>query len=57
MSGWTKFLPVIVSVTGTIGTAVFTPGFLLSHPVIFSELNALAMLLHAALPSVFGGAK
>lgn len=51
---WSAALPVIVTITATLGTAILTPSFLVMHPLVFSALNAAAMLLHAALPSVFG---
>ena len=50
----TKWLPVIATIAATLGAAIFTPTFVTGHPVVFSVLNAAAMLLHAALPSVFG---
>jgi hypothetical protein len=53
---WTTLLPLLVTVTATIGTAVLTPVFLMMHPVAYAILNAIGMLLHAALPSIFGAA-
>ena len=50
----TKALPVIVTVVATVGSAVFTPDFLVHHVTAYAVLNAAAQLLHAALPSVFG---
>jgi hypothetical protein len=50
---WPVLLPVLVTVSGTIGTAYFNPAFLAMHPVAFAVLNAAAMILHSALPSIF----
>lgn len=52
-----KYGPVVATVAGTIGAAVFTPAFVAAHTTVFAVLNALAMILHAALPSVFTGVK
>lgn len=49
----TKWGPVVVTVAGTLGAAIFTPTFVSAHPTVFAALNAAAMILHAALPSVF----
>jgi hypothetical protein len=46
-----KWLPVATTVAITIGTAVFSPQFVAAHPIIFAVGNALAMVLHAVLPS------
>lgn len=54
MSTVTKWIPLVITVAGTIGAAIFTPAFVAAHPVVFADLNAVAMVLHAALPSVFG---
>ena len=50
----TKWLPLLLTVAGTIGATVLTPSFVLTHPTVFAVLNAAAMVLHAVLPSVFG---
>jgi hypothetical protein len=55
MKQLTKFLPLILTLTGTVGAAIFTPSFVATHPVAFLLLNALSQTLHAALPSIFGG--
>jgi hypothetical protein len=47
-----EWLPVITTMAITLLTAILTPSFLAIHPVVFAVLNALAMLLHAILPSV-----
>ncbi|HTR24674.1 MAG TPA: hypothetical protein VMI10_11875 [Terriglobales bacterium] len=48
-----KYGPVVITIAGTIGAAIFTPGFVLAHPVAFAWVNAVAQLLHAMLPSIF----
>jgi len=48
-----KYGPVIITIAGTIGAAIFTPTFVLAHPVAFAWVNAVAQLLHAMLPSIF----
>ena len=50
-----KYGPVTLTVAGTIGAAVFTPAFILAHPMAFAWVNAVAQLLHAMLPSIFQG--
>jgi hypothetical protein len=52
----TKWIPVIVTVTATLGAAIFTPAFVAAHPALFAGFNVAAQFLHAALPSVFGTA-
>jgi hypothetical protein len=54
MSTLKAWLPLIVTVVGSIGAAIFTPAFVGAHPALFASLNSAAMLLHAILPSVFG---
>ena len=49
-----KYLPLIVTLTATIGAAIFTPGFVTAHPTVFLGINAAAQILHSALPSIFG---
>ena len=49
-----SWLPLIVTVAASVGAAILTPTFIGAHPVAFSVLNSVAMLLHAVLPSVFG---
>ena len=53
MSTVTKYLPLIVTLAGTVGAAVFTPDFVSHHPTAFVAVNAVAQILHAVLPSVF----
>jgi hypothetical protein len=48
-----KYGPVVITIAATIGAAIFTPAFILAHPVAFAWVNALAQLLHAMLPSIF----
>lgn len=55
MNQYLKYLPLLVTVVGTISAAVLTPAFVSMHPVVFASLNAASMILHAALPAVFGG--
>lgn len=57
MNQVTKFLPLIITLAGTVGAAVFTPTFVAAHPVAFLIVNALSQVLHAALPAVFGSPK
>jgi hypothetical protein len=49
-----KYLPIVITVVGTVAAAVGLPALVASHPVVFAALNAAAMVLHAVLPSVFG---
>jgi hypothetical protein len=49
-----KYLPLAVTLIATVGAAIFTPAFVAAHPTVFIVLNALAQILHAALPSIFG---
>lgn len=53
----TKYGPILVTVAGTIGVAVFTPQFITAHPQAFAVLALGTQVLHAALPSVFPAAK
>ena len=48
-----RYGPVLITVAGTIGAAIFTPAFILGHPMVFAWVNALAQLMHAILPSIF----
>ena len=48
-----KYGPVVITIAGTVGAAIFTPAFVLAHPVAFAWVNAVAQLLHAMLPSIF----
>jgi hypothetical protein len=48
-----KYGPLVFTVAGTIGAAIFTPDFIASHPMAFAWVNAAAQLLHSILPSVF----
>ncbi|HVM92354.1 MAG TPA: hypothetical protein VMT67_06055 [Terriglobales bacterium] len=48
-----KYGPVVITIAGTVGAAIFTPAFVLAHPVAFAWVNAVAQLMHAMLPSIF----
>ena len=48
-----QYGPLLITLAGTIGAAVFTPAFVTAHPVAFAAVNAVAQLLHAVLPSIF----
>ena len=48
-----KYGPLVCTLAGTIGAAVFTPAFVAAHPVAFAWVNAAAQLLHSVLPSIF----
>jgi len=48
-----QYGPLVITLAGTIGAAVFTPAFIAAHPVAFACVNAAAQLLHAVLPSIF----
>jgi hypothetical protein len=48
-----QYGPLVCTVAGTIGAAIFTPAFVAAHPVVFAWVNAAAQLLHAVLPSIF----
>lgn len=54
MNFLTKYGPVVFTIAGTIGAAIFTPDFVTGHPMAFAWVNAAAQLLHAVLPSIFG---
>lgn len=49
-----QYGPLIITLAGTIGAAIFTPAFIEAHPVAFAAVNAAAQFLHAVLPSIFG---
>jgi hypothetical protein len=49
----TKYGPLVFTLAGTIGAAIFTPDFVAAHPLAFAWVNAAAQLLHAVLPSIF----
>ena len=53
MNALMQYGPLIVTLAGTIGAALFTPAFIAAHPVTFAWVNAAAQLLHAMLPSIF----
>jgi hypothetical protein len=55
MNALINYGPLVFTVAGTIGAAVFTPGFIAAHPIAFAWVNAAAQLLHAVLPSIFLG--
>ncbi len=48
-----QYGPVLITLAGTIGAAIFTPAFIAAHPLAFAWINAAAQLLHAVLPSIF----
>lgn len=48
-----KYGPLIITLAGTVGAAIFTPAFIAAHPQAFAVINAAAQLLHAVLPSIF----
>ena len=50
-----KYLPILVTVGGTLGAAILTPQFLAAHPYFAAGAMIFAQVGHAALPSVFGG--
>jgi hypothetical protein len=50
----TQYGPLVITLAGTIGAAIFTPAFIVAHPAAFAWANAAAQLLHAVLPSIFG---
>lgn len=49
-----QYGPLLITLAGTIGAAVFTPAFIAAHPIAFAWVNAIAQLFHAVLPSIFG---
>ena len=49
-----QYGPLIITLAGTIGAAVFTPAFIAAHPFAFAVVGGIAQLLHAVLPSIFG---
>jgi hypothetical protein len=53
MSNLTKYFPLIVTLAGTVGAAVFTPDFVSHHPTAFIVVNGVAQILHSVLPSIF----
>jgi hypothetical protein len=48
-----QYGPLMITLAGTIGAAVFTPAFIGAHPFAFAAAGGIAQLLHAALPSIF----
>jgi hypothetical protein len=48
-----QYGPLVMTLAGTIGAALFTPSFIAAHPMAFAWVNAAAQLLHAVLPSIF----
>jgi len=48
-----QYGPLLLTVAGTVGVAIFTPAFITAHPMAFAWVNAMAQLLHATLPSIF----
>ena len=53
MSNLTKYFPLIVTLAGTVGAALFTPDFIAHHVAVFAALSSVANILHAVLPSIF----
>jgi hypothetical protein len=47
----TKWIPVVVTASTTVLTAVFSPTFITAHPLAFAVANGFAQLLHSVLPS------
>lgn len=50
-----KFIPLLVTLASTLGAFFLTPSLVAAHPGAFAAVGAGAQILHAALPSVFGG--
>ena len=50
---WKQYGPILVTLAGTLGAAIFTPQFIAAHPLAFAIVNMAAQLLHSVLPSVF----
>jgi hypothetical protein len=48
-----QYGPLVITIAGTIGAAIFTPAFISAHPMAFAWVNAAAQFLHAVLPSIF----
>jgi hypothetical protein len=48
-----KYGPLALTIAGTMGAAMFTPVFILAHPIAFAWVTAVAQVLHAMLPSIF----
>lgn len=48
-----RYGPLLITLAGTVGAAVFTPAFIAAHPLAFAGVNMAAQLLHAVLPSIF----
>jgi len=48
-----QYGPLVITLAGTIGAAIFTPAFIAAHPMAFAWVNAAAQFLHAVLPSIF----
>lgn len=48
-----QYGPLLITLAGTIGAAIFTPAFISAHPLAFAGVNAAAQFLHAVLPSIF----
>jgi len=51
-SKFAKYIPIIVTVAGTLGAAVFTPHFLAAHPMVAAGAAITVQIIHAALPSI-----
>jgi hypothetical protein len=47
-----KWIPLAVTLAGTVGAAIFTPAFLSAHPLAFTWIGGAAQVIHALLPSV-----
>jgi hypothetical protein len=48
-----QYGPLVCTLAGTMGAAIFTPNFIAAHALAFAWVNAAAQLLHAVLPSIF----
>lgn len=49
-----RFLPLLITLGGTVGAFFLTPDFVHAHAEAFVIVNGVAQVLHAVLPSVFG---
>lgn len=50
-----KYLPLVITVVGTLTAALAFPSYVAAHPIVTTVLVAASQILHAALPSIFGG--
>lgn len=54
MSKISKYTPLVVTLVGTASLFLAAPQWVSGHPTATIILSAVAQILHAALPSVFG---